>query len=305
VSSNGKGQPEGMPATASVLPVALVSLLVALVGIAGLSRVGCVNVYTPAGHEGYLKSKPIFGSAEFVGVQVGPTSTGWVWRQETVNIDMRPRTYSEEMRIPTKDRLELAYRAHARIRLRPGRVRDVVERLGGANWYQANVQDQFRAAVRGEVQQLSAFDVKSRMAEIGAAVLKAMNQRYGTGPVEFMSVDIGDVEYPQIVVDAVVNKFVTNEQNERKDIELKIAQRQIEIGIAEAQGVADAQQIIRTTLDPMFLQYEALKAVEQLANSPNTTFVVTPYSERAGQPFILNMGMMAAEGAGGKQGGTR
>ena len=32
-------------------------------------------------------------------------STGWVWRQEVRNIDVRPRIYSEEMQILTKERL--------------------------------------------------------------------------------------------------------------------------------------------------------------------------------------------------------
>ncbi|RMH45296.1 MAG: hypothetical protein D6689_00195 [Deltaproteobacteria bacterium] len=272
------------------MPAAAGAAIVAVVVVAALSRVGCVNVYTPPGHEGYIKSNPIFGAAEFVGTQDGPTSTGWVWRQQVVNIDMRPRTYSEEMTIPTKDRLELKFRAHARIQLRRGSVKELVEQYGGENWYRANVQDQFRSAVRAEVQQLDAFEVKDRMADIGAAVLAAMKKRYGGTPIEFISVDIGNIDYPEQVVRAVVGKFVTNEDNERKDIELRIAQRQIDIGIAEAQGVADAQRIIRTTLDPMFLQYKALKAIEQMANSANTTFVVMPYNPRSNAPLIMQLG---------------
>jgi len=292
VSSNGNGGPgaPGLGYAAKAVPAAVAAGILTVVLVAGLSRAGCVNVYTPAGHEGYLKSKPIFGAAEFVGIQVGPTSTGWVWRQEVVNIDVRPKTYSEVMTIPTKDRLQLSFRAHARIRLRRGRVKDVVEKFGGENWYKANVQDQFRSAVRAEVQQLKAFEVKSRMSEISDAVLAAMKVRYKDDPVEFLSINIGNIEYPEKVVAAVVDKFVTNEDNDRKDIELKIAQRQIEIGIAEAQGVADAQQIIRTTLDPMFLQYKALQAIEDMAASPNTTFLVMPYSENGNQPMILSLG---------------
>lgn len=287
--SNGPG-PDGYGYVAKVVPAAIAALILTGVVVAGLSRAGCVNVVTPAGHEGYIKSRPIFGAAEFVGVQVGPTSTGWVWRQEVVNIDTRPRTYSEDMTIPTKDRLQLSFRAHSRVRLRRGSVQSVVEKFGGANWYKANVQDQFRSAVRAEVQQLKAFEVKDRMHDIGANVLAAMKERYKDDPIEFLAINIGNIQYPEKVVSAVVDKFVTNEDNDRKDIELKIAQRQIEIGIAEAQGVADAQQIIRTTLDPMFLQYKALKAVEELADSPNTTFIVMPYSEGGGQPLIMNIG---------------
>ncbi|MCC6999065.1 MAG: hypothetical protein IT370_30915 [Deltaproteobacteria bacterium] len=266
---------------------AIVLGLALVVGI-GIARVGCVNRHTPAGHEGYLRSNPIAGAGSYVGYQRGPTSTGLVWRQEVVNIDMRPRTYSEEMSIITAERLPLTFRAHSRIQLRKGSVRQVVERFGGENWYLANVRDQYRSEVRGKVQALDAFAVKSQSEQIGDAVLADMKKRYEQTPIEFLSVDIGDVQYPEVVVNSVIRKFVTNEDNERKDIELRIAQREIDIGIAEAEGVADAQRIIRTTLDPMFLQYEALGAIEQLGASPNTTFIIGPMG-RNGAPILMNV----------------
>ena len=300
MSSNGSGGSGHSNYAIKALPAAVAAIILTVIIVAGLSRIGCVNVQTPPGHEGYIKSKPIFSAAEFVGTQAGPTSTGWVWRLEVLNVDMRPRTFSEEMTIPTQDRLQLHFLAHGRIRLRRGSVQLVVDKFGGDNWYRANVQDQFRSAVRAEVQQLKAFQVKDRMEDIGAKVLVAMNLRYKDTPVEFLAVNIGNIEYPAKVVKAVVGKFVTKEDNERKDIELQIAQRQIDIGIAEAEGVSDAQQIIRTTLDPMFLQYKALKAIEGLAGSTNTTFVITPYSDRGGQPFIMNFGGAGGASAGGK-----
>jgi hypothetical protein len=261
-------------------------ILVILAGF-GLSRVGCANHHTPPGHVGYLKSVPIFGAGEFVGIQKGPTSTGWVWRQEVVNIDIRPRTYSEEMTIPTRNRLELVLKAHGRMQLRSERAREAVEKYGGENWYVNNVRDQYRATVRDKVQRLDVFEVKDEMRRIGDEVLADMKARYKDTPIEFLSIDIGDINYPKGVVDSVIAKFVTNEENERKDIELEIAQRQIEIGIAEARGIADAQKVIRTTLDPMFLQFEALRAIEEMRDAPNTTFVMTPYSKGGSAPLIM------------------
>ena len=268
--------------------VRVVGVVVAvLVVVIGVSAVGCGNHHTPAGHVGYIKSEPLLGAGEFVGIQQGPTSTGWVWRQDVTNIDVRTRTFSEDMIIPTRNRLELSLRAHARVRLRPDRVREVVERYGGEDWYANNLRDQYRATVRDRVQKLDVFEVKDDMRRIGDEVLATMKARYAETPIEFLSVDIGDITYPQGVVDSVVAKFVTNEENERKDVELEIAQKQIEIGIAEAQGIADSQQIIRTTLDPMFLQFEALRAIEDMANHPNTTFLMFPFSKNGNAPVIM------------------
>jgi hypothetical protein len=229
----------------------------------------------------------VLGAGAFVGIQRGPTSTGFVWRQDVTNIDVRTRTFSESMVIPTRNRLELTLKAHARIRLRPDRVRQVIERYGGENWYVNNVRDQYRATVRDKVQKLDVFEVKDEMRRIGDEVLADMKARYADTPIELLSIDIGDITYPQGVVDSVVAKFVTNEENERKDVELQIAQKRIEIGIAEAQGIADSQQIIRTTLDPMFLQFEALRAIEDMAGHPNTTFLMFPFGKNGNNPVIM------------------
>lgn len=261
---------------------------ISIIVFIGVAKAGCVNRHTPAGFEGYIRSVPFAAAGKYVGSQIGPTSTGWVWRQEVVSIDMRPRTFSEEMSIVTAERLPLTFRAHGRIQLRRGSVKDVVERFGGENWYAANVREQYRSEVRSQVQALDAFAVKSRSGEIADAVLKSMVERYKDTPIEFLSIDIGDIVYPSVVVDSVVRKFVTNEDNERKDIELKIAQREIDIGIAEAEGVADAQRIISTTLDPMFLQFEALNAIEQLGGAENTTFVIMP-TGKGGAPFLMSL----------------
>ena len=255
----------------------------------GVAYAGCRNHHTPAGHVGYIKSRPFLSAGEFIGVQSGPTSTGLAWRLELVNIDVRPRTFSEQMKIPTRNRLEVQLSAHARVRLDPSKVRGVVETFGGTKWYENNVRDQYRSAVRDKVQQLDVFEVKTEMRAIGDEVLADMKERYKDTGIEFLSIDVGDIVYPQGVVDSVIAKFVTNEENERKDVELEIAQRQIEIGIAEAEGIADAQRIIRTTLDPMFLQFEALRAIEELASAPNATFMIMPMSKNGSAPVIMQL----------------
>ncbi len=289
MTTNGKNSESGPLNAQKIGPVAGAAAIIMVLAVVGLSRVGCANHHTPPGHEGYIRSKPLVGAGAFVGTMVGPTSTGWVWRQEVVNIDMRPRIFSEEMQIVTSDQLELHFRAHARIKPKAKSVKGIVEKFGGENWYENNVRGPIRGEVIARVQKLEPFEVKTQMDEIAAHVLEAMQKRFADDPVEILSVNIGDIQYPKVVVDSVIRKFVTNQDNERKDIELKIAQKQIDIGIAEAEGIADAQKIIRTTLDPMFLQFEALRAIEELAGSKNTTFIVTPFSENGAAPIIMSM----------------
>jgi hypothetical protein len=287
VSNNGFENAQKM--LAKIGPIVGIVVIVGVLSVAGLSRIGCKNQHVAAGHAGYVKSKPIFGEAKFVRVIPGPSSTGWVWRQEVTSIDVRARTFSEENKIISKEQLELHFRAHARVRLKPELVRELVEKWGGADWYNLNVKEQFASAVREQVQVLNSFEVKDKIDDISAAVMAKMKISYKGSPIEFLSVDIGNIEYPQVVVSSVIEKFVTDQDNERKEIELKIAQKEIEIGVSRARGTRDAQTIIRTTLDPMYLQFEALEAIEQLAGSQNTTFLVMPFSKNGSSPVIFSL----------------
>lgn len=259
-------------------------------GIAVLFRMGCDNHHTPAGHAGYIRSTPFVGAGEYVGNQIGPTSTGLVWRQKLVNIDIRSKTFTEDLTIPTSDRLRVELQAHARIRPNPKMIQGLVDEFGGENWYVSNVRDQFRSAVRNRVQVLKPFEIKDRMRQIGDEVLADMVTRYKDKPVIFESVDIGDINYPPQIVEAVVRKLVTNEDNDRAEIQAAIASEQIRIGEAEAEGIAEAQKIIRKTLDPMFLQFEALRAIEDLAESKNTNFLIMPVNGQGSSPVIMQFG---------------
>ena len=291
MNSNGTG---GLGDATRILgkvgPLVVIAAILSILAIALLSKLGCANHHTPAGFEGYIRSKPLVGAGEYVGLQKGPTSTGWVWRQDVINIDMRPRTYSEEMNIRTAKGSNLKFKAHVRIELSDGGARDIVEKLGGADWYEANVKKTFQRAVREKVQVLDPFDVKNKILDISADVLATMQKEYAGRPIAFLSVDIGNIKYPQTIVDSVIKKFVTYQENERKDIELKIAQKQIDIAIAEATGTADSQRVIGKTLDPLLLQYEALRAIDQLSTAKNTTFLLMPQNNGQGSPIILNVG---------------
>src|SRR5687767_2947440 len=110
----------------------LVAVMLAMMVI---NAIGGSNVFTPAGHEGYVFQQPLaIGQREFVRTQRGPTSSGWAWRYGVTNLDMRITTYSEELKIFSSDNLEVTFEAHARIRLKGGSAKEVVERYSGPEW---------------------------------------------------------------------------------------------------------------------------------------------------------------------------
>lgn len=66
---------------------------------------------------------------------------------------------------------------------------------------------------------------------------------------------------------------------------IQVERQKADIRVAEANGIAQAQQIINATLTDRYLQHEAIKAQEKMAGSPNTTFIYIP-SGQNGIPIV-------------------
>jgi iron only hydrogenase large subunit-like protein len=66
---------------------------------------------------------------------------------------------------------------------------------------------------------------------------------------------------------------------------VKVQQQKAQIQIAQAYGIAKAQDIIKSTLTPAYLQYEAIEAQKDEINSPNHTIIYIP-SGQNGLPLV-------------------
>ncbi len=251
---------------ASAIGVIIIASLLAMITVV-LQAMGGTNAYTPPGHEGYVQHQPLWiGHRVFVDTQTGPASTGWRWRQFATNIDMRPRTYSEAMQIFSADNLNVSFEAHARIRLRPGRVREVVERYSGDDWYANNVQRPYRTAVREIVRQNEAFQIKDRSEALGGAIRDRLRHDYEGTPFEVLSVSIGNIDYPEAVEQRVVANLEAEQRRQRMEVARQIAAVRAEIRETRAHGEAQAQEIEQATLTPLFVQHEAADLYASLAD---------------------------------------
>jgi hypothetical protein len=66
---------------------------------------------------------------------------------------------------------------------------------------------------------------------------------------------------------------------------VQVEQQKAQIRIADANGIAESQRIINTTLTDRYLQHEAIQAQEQMAGSPNHTEIYIPVGNN-GIPLV-------------------
>ena len=283
-------------------------LLTAVVWVLG-SR----NPYTPAGYVGYLTKGAVFGKARFHGIQRGPTSAGRGWLLDVANVSITPYTYNEDFTrddaVLSRDNLKIAFRIHTVWRVDDTRIPLFMERFSTTSSggelekdpdavvkiaYGHFVREPLRTYARDEVQRRQGMEVKDALIPIGDAVLARIRAYASGSPFVISSVVVGNVQYPEEVAMAVSRKLAATQELQRKDTEIEIERKERTKREVQAQGIANAMQIIRGQLSPMYVQHEAIEAQKLMVNSPNHTVVYIP-SGAMGVPLT---GTFAA--AGGK-----
>lgn len=268
------------------VPLGLLLLLGALVFFLGSS-----NPVTPAGYVGYLTRGAVLGRAHFVGLQTGPTSSGRGWLLHVINVSVTPYTYDEEFSGPdtvlSSDSLKIAFRVHLVWRVRPDRVRQLVEEFStlGPNdspdtivtvAYRNFLREPLRTYARDEVQKYKGLELKDNIGRIGDTLTQRVLTLTENTPFEVRGVVVGNIQYPPEIVDAVSKKLAATQDLERKNTEIEIARREKDKRIIEAEGIARATEIISQRLTAQYLQYEAIKAQRDTINSPNHTTIYIP-----------------------------
>ena len=147
-------------------------LLTALPLLGGLAIAACTNPHTPAGSEGYVFENPrLFGEGGYQGIVEGPGNFGVSpWRNQAINIDVRPTTFSEPFQILAQDDLNVAFQIHVVLRVQPGTVQSVVERYSADQWYDRYVKEPFRSFARQAIQAYASHELKTRRPAIAEQI---------------------------------------------------------------------------------------------------------------------------------------
>jgi SPFH domain / Band 7 family len=230
---------------------------------------GATNPVTPAGNVGYFTKGAVFGKSRFYGVQRGPTSPGRHWLLHVSNVSITPYTYTEDV---TRDP-------------------DAVVKIAHGNF----VREPLRTFVRDEVQRRNGLDIKEAFIPIGDAVLSRIRQYADNSPFIVTSVVVGNVQYPAEVADAVSRKLAATQELQRQDTEIEIERKERTKREIQAQGIANAMQIIRGQLSDRYIQHEAIEAQKLMVGSPNHTVVYIPVGPM-GVPVVGTFPTVAPSG---------
>jgi regulator of protease activity HflC (stomatin/prohibitin superfamily) len=274
---------------------AVVLVVVFTLAVAVVWSLGAANPFTPAGYVGYMTKGAVMGRSHFYGIQRGPTSPGRTWLLDVTNVSITPYTYTEDFShddaVLSRDNLKIAFQVHTvwhvdeskvplfmdRFSTTVGRGTlekepDAIVKVAYGNF----VREPLRTYARDEVQRRNGLEVKDALIAIGDAVLARIQRYAAASPFVVSSVVVGNVQYPEEVAAAVSRKLAATQELQRKDTEIEIERKERTKREVQAQGIANAMQIIRGQLSGMYIQHEAIEAQKLMVNSPNHTVVYIP-----------------------------
>jgi regulator of protease activity HflC (stomatin/prohibitin superfamily) len=277
------------------------------VGLAALSAaggavwfMGSSNPQTDAGYVGYVTKAPVFGEAEFIGLQKGPASPGRHWMYDVANVSVTPYSYDEDFpmeRAPlSKDGLPIQFHLATIWRVNPDKVQQFVEQFTtmkevapGEQLEKRAFNDFMSQPIRSmaltEIHQRSYLDVSTDLVLINKSLLEQAQKYAENTPFDIMQIAVGNVQFPTAVRDAVATRLAKQQELERMSTELEITKKKAEQRVAEARGIAESQEIIAGTLTPQYLAHEAIESQKSLRDSPNHSVVYIP-TNSVGVPVL-------------------
>jgi regulator of protease activity HflC (stomatin/prohibitin superfamily) len=100
-----------------------------------------------------------------------------------------------------------------------------------------------------------------------------------------------NVELPQKVREAIDEKISSEQRAQQMVYVLQKERQEAERKTVEAEGVAEAQRIINSTISNSYLSWKYIETLKELVNSPNNSFVIAPYDQKLVP--MLNFNQMA------------
>jgi regulator of protease activity HflC (stomatin/prohibitin superfamily) len=239
------------------------------------------------------------------GLSTEALKNGFYWRAPWNSVyvyDVKWQSFTENIDALSADDLQVLVKAVIILRPLDKEVYFLAQEVG-SDFYARIVRPEFMAAVRSVVSGYPMVTVPEKSTEIASKVQAVVVEKLKGRHLEIQSIALADVDFPQIVLNAIEQKQAKEQQKEQKEFELVIAEKDAEIARRRARGEGDAiriraegeaeglriraigqakaQEVITKTLTPEYLRYK-------LYGSENSKLVLLP--DKLNVPILLNPG---------------
>lgn len=271
-------------------PYPNVTRFFARLGVFGIAAIivlgmaaGCMTTAVDSGEAGVKYS--LFGGTDLDSILDEGLNVHAPW-VTIINYDARIQEQLEEMQVLSADGLDIG--TELSIRWHPIKPElPMLHQTYGPDYYAKLIQPNLRSVVREVIGQFTPEELySSRRTELQERILRQMQQSTEGQFLEIDAVLLREIVLPDQIRAAIQRKLQEEQEVQRYQFTLAKDSLEAQRKKIEAEGQAEYQRIITASLSPQFLQYEGIRATQQLAQSPNAKTVIVG-GGNSGLPVIL------------------
>jgi regulator of protease activity HflC (stomatin/prohibitin superfamily) len=186
------------------------------------------------------------------------------------------RVGDDAIRVLTADGLEVIIDLSVLYHIMPDKAPDILRSIGGREVVTDKIiRPLARTKIRDNAVFYDAVSLYStKRDEFQAKITQNIEKDFSARGIELENILIRNITLPESVKLTIESKINAEQEAQKMKFVLEKERQEAERKRVEAQGIADYQRILTSTLTDKLLQYEQIKAQKELANSPNSKVVV-------------------------------
>lgn len=188
--------------------------------------------------------------------------------------DENTQTGDDAINVLTSDGLQVVIDLTVLFRLKKEEAPRIVQEIG-TNYVDKIVRPIARTKIRDNAVYYQAIELYStKRDEFQQKIYKSIETDFLTRGLELEQLLVRNIVLPESVRGSIEEKIRAEQDAQKMTYILQKEKQEAERKRVEAQGIADYQRIINATLTEKQLQYEWIKAYQNLANSSNSKVIV-------------------------------
>ena len=183
--------------------------------------------------------------------------------------DLKTRKLNKNLEIPSSEGLLI--KVQAALLYRTADVVDIRTKIG-RDFQSKVVLPTLNDAFRQNLGKVRTEEIINSQEKLTAKIETDLIEKLEPLGIAVQSLKLTSLELPAKFQEAVENKIEQEQRAKQKEFELTQAKQDAQIEVARAQGAAEAQQIVRSTLSAEYLQYLWISTLNE---NPNVIYVAT------------------------------
>lgn len=220
---------------------------------------------------GYVKVVKTFGKVSNHYLTPG-LSFVMPW-QSTTSVYVASDKIEEHASVPTSERITVDIDVVINFSINPEKAVELYRKYGGYH-KETYLIPQVKSVLRNCALKYKTEDVFDKKIDIERDTLNSLAEEVSHLGFIIETLTFNDIKPPQSVKDRIEQKMVANQEAQRMEFVVQKEKQEAERKRVEAQGIADAQQIIKKDLDEKYLIYLWIQSLESATKNGNTVIYI-------------------------------